>query len=140
MNIGSIQSEEKPQVTLPISNPAKSGLRIQLANLVAAILALSFFLPWINIVFGGISGFMLGKQNGWAKIVWAIPIFASITIVAGLSGTKQRLPGFLAAVTPFAFLIYGLIEFGLEFFQGLAVGAWLSLASAVIVFITTRKA
>jgi len=45
-------------------------------------LGISFFLPWVQLFGGNVSGFDLQKLGDQQRLLWLIPIFCAITIPA----------------------------------------------------------
>lgn len=119
--------------------------------LCAAGLIVFFFFPWITI--GGlisISGYQipdivkgfgqLAAIGGTGKtdprvylfyLIYLIPIFSALTIVFAMTDKSTKASGFIAGVAPIAALIYSLSEAGTNTFEGMAIGAWLTLLTAI---------
>ena len=76
-----------------LANQIVSFTRIQLTNLCATGLGVSFFLPWAHFFFGTPSGFDLQKLGGEQRLLWLIPIFSAITIFAGVTMRSQKFVG-----------------------------------------------
>jgi hypothetical protein len=116
--------------------------RVQIASICSVLLVISFFLPWFRALFGfvNVSGFMLGNEDGYAKLVWAMPAFALVSLLAGLSGNRLQVPGQLAGAIPFGFLGYALYHHGTEFFNIIEAGGWLALISGAVLFVSASKA
>jgi hypothetical protein len=105
------------------TNPVLS----QLINLCAMGLAASFFLPWAQIFGRNISGFDLQKMGNGQQLLWAIPVFCVITIIACLTKSGRQLAGISTGLLPFLVGIYWYSKFGNDMFQILSFGAYLSL-------------
>lgn len=114
--------------------------RTQLVNLCALGLGVSFFLPWVNVLFGTISGFDLQKDGGGQRLLWLIPIFCAITLFAGVTKRSQQIAGQLTGALPFVVGIYWYCKIGNDLFHGLTYGAYLSLAFGIALFVLPRKA
>ena len=91
--------------------------RTQLVNLCALGLGVSFFLPWVNVLFGTISGFDLQKDGDEQRLLWLIPIFCAITIFAGFTKRSQQIAGQLTGALPFVVGIYWYCKIGNDLFH-----------------------
>jgi hypothetical protein len=98
-----------------------------------------FFLPWIKFIFGTPSGYELQQlPSDEAKLVWLIPATALVALVAAIAKQGVLVTAQIAGAMPFLALIYYRVKLGEELFQILQIGAYLSLALGVILFITPR--
>jgi hypothetical protein len=115
--------------------------RSQLIILCALGLGGSFFLPWIHFFGGQVSGFDLQKLGQWHRVVWLIPLFSVITVIAVLTKQSQRTAAQLAGALPFCVGAYWLAKLGGDLFQILTFGAYLSLifGAALIILPRTMK-
>jgi hypothetical protein len=93
----------------------------------AAGLAVSFFLPWVNFWLGNPSGFDLQKTGGEQRLLWLIPVFCIITIVAGVTKYNQKPIAIFTGALPFATGAYWYSQIGTDLFHMLTYGAYLSL-------------
>jgi hypothetical protein len=132
------KSESAPATPAPENQTVNLG-RTQIVNLCALGLGISFFLPWANILGGNISGFDLQKAGDGQLLLWSIPIFCAITIIAGMTKRSQQIAGQLSGVLPFAVGVFWYMKLGQDMFQILAFGAYLSLACGLALLILARK-
>ncbi|NBV21811.1 MAG: hypothetical protein EBS05_07805 [Proteobacteria bacterium] len=123
----------------PASAPPPNAGRIQATNLCALALGGCFFLPWMQIFGGQLSGFEFQKLSEVGKFFWLMPIFCGLTLFAGLTGKSQQIAGQLAGAAPFAILAYGLNQFGRNLIDALAPGAWIGLILGVVLFLASRR-
>ena len=130
--------ETTPATPAPENQPITLG-RAQIVNLCALGLGICFFLPWVNIFGGTISGFDLQKAGGGQLLLWLIPVFCLITIFAGVTKHSQQIAGQLSRVLPFVVGVYWYMKLGNEMFQLLTFGAYLSLAFGLALIILARK-
>jgi hypothetical protein len=113
--------------------------RAQIVNLCALGLGVCFFLPWGNILGDNISGFDLQKDGGGQLLLWSIPVFCLITIIAGMTKRSQQIAGQLSGVLPFCVGVFWYIKLGQDMFQILTFGAYLSLACGLALLILAGK-
>ena len=105
-------------------------------NWCALGLIVFFFVPWVKFwAFQGSAYDIAVNIGETTAILWAIPALSIITLVAGLSGFKQKNMAVLTSMSPFVALGYGMTELGTDIFQILTVGAWLTCLTAVGMFI-----
>lgn len=108
--------------------------------LLSAGLFVCFFLPWMRIfIFGKPSGFDSAKEGGAYSLLWALPIFSAITIIAGLAKSGQQLAGVITGVLPFIVLGVGLYHIGPDLFSVLEIGAWAGLALGLATIIAASR-
>lgn len=128
------QPETKPQITCGDQRPTLT--KSHLLNLCAAGLLTFFFFPWIRILFGRFSGFDLAKDGGIYLVVWAIPLFCVITVLAGVTGQQsQKSIAVFTGALPFALLALGLYDKGKDLIQVLDAGAYVSLALGLLLIL-----
>ena len=132
------ESESAP-ATPVLENQAVSLTRTHLVNFCAAVLGVSFFLPWARIFGANLSGFDLQKMGDEQRLLWAIPILCTITIVVGITKHSQKLIGQLTGVLPFCVGAYWYAKLGSDLFHILTYGAFLSLAFGVALLIVPRN-
>jgi hypothetical protein len=132
------KSESAPASPAPENQTVTLG-RAQIVNLCALGLGISFFLPWANFLGVNISGFDLQKDGGGQLLLWSIPVFCLITILAGITKRGQQIAGQLSGVLPFAVGVYWYMKLGNDMFQILSFGAYLSLAFGLALIILARK-
>ena len=118
-----------------------SSARTQLVSLCAFGLCVSFFLPWAHILFGNPSGFDLQKMGDEQLLLWLIPIFCVITIIAGIAKQSQNFVARVTGVLPFIALVYWYNKLGSDLGQILAYGAYISFifGTALIILPTKSK-
>jgi hypothetical protein len=133
------KSESTPASTGADSQTAKSG-QTQLINLCALGLGVCFFLPWAQILGVRLSGFDLQKMGDEQRLLWAIPIFCAITIIAGFAKQNQKDVAQIAGASPFVVGVYWYLKMKDDFFHVLVFGAFLSLAFGAALLILPRKA
>jgi hypothetical protein len=132
------KSESTPAPATPENQPA-SLPRVQLANLCALGLGVSFFLPWAHILFVNPSGFDLQKDGGGQLLLWLIPTFCVITILAGFAKASQHIAARITGLLPFLVGIYWFYKIRGDLFHILAYGAYLSLIFGTALFVLSRK-
>jgi hypothetical protein len=122
----------------PTSSP--KNVSFQRSHIVIACslaIAISFFLPWIRVLFASPSGLDFAKQGGNAVMLLAMPIFAVISCGAAL-GKSYKVAGELCAAIPFIILAYAWNQ-QRDILQVLAAGAYIALIAAAILAVTARK-
>jgi len=132
------ESESTTSITAP-ANPAVASSQAPLIYMCAFGLGVSFFLPWANVLFGSLSGFDLQKMGGEHRLLWAIPIFCAITIIAGFAKQSQKNIGQLTGVLPYVVGVYWYLKLKDDFFHILTYGAFLSLAFGAALLILPRN-
>lgn len=132
------KSESNPANAAP-ENQTVTLSRAHLVILCAAGLGVSFFLPWVQIIGANISGFDLQKTSDQERLLWAIPIFCAITIIASITKKSQQVAGQLTGALPFLVGVFWYSKLGSNMFQILAYGAFLSLAFGAALFIVSRE-
>jgi hypothetical protein len=70
----------------------------------------AFFMPWLQFLGAGMSGYNLGQLGSYGNFVWVIPILAGATILASFSGGNNRAIGVITGVVPLAALVYLLLS------------------------------
>jgi hypothetical protein len=121
-------------------NQAASLSRAQLVNLCAAGLGISFFLPWAQFWGANLSGFDLQKMGDEQRLLWLIPIFCVITILAGVTKRSQKVVGEIAGMLPFLAGAYWYYKLRSDLFHILTFGAYLSLICGAALIVLSRKA
>ena len=133
-------STEPPLSTQAIPpQPVATVGRTQAANLCALALGICFFVPWMHFFGARLSGFDFQKLSDVGKLFWLLPVFAALTLCAGLVGKSQKIAGQLAGAAPFVILAYGLSQLGKELFNALAPGAWIGLVLGAVLFLLVRR-
>ena len=135
-----VKPKSESTSTTPASDKQDITLgRAQIVNCCALGLGVSFFLPWANIFGANVSGFDLQKMGDGQKLLWLIPIFCLITIIAVITKRGRQFAGQLTGTLPFIVGVYWYMKLGSDMFQILSFGAYLSLACGATLFILTRK-
>ena len=132
------KSESTPASAAPEHQTVSLG-RTQLVNLCALGLGVSFFLPWAHVFFGSPSGFDLQKAGDEQRLLWLIPAFSVITIIAGIAKASQHVAARITGLLPFCALVYYFNKVGSDLMQMLTFGAYLSLIFGIALFILPRK-
>jgi hypothetical protein len=136
-----VKSKSESNETSSNSGEANQTIAITRSHaliLCAAGLGISFFLPWVVLI-RPISGFDLQKLGEQHLLLWLIPIFSVITIIAGFTKRSQRLAGQLTAALPFCVGIYWYNKLGNDLQHILTYGAFLSLMFGGALSIVARK-
>jgi hypothetical protein len=133
------KSESTPTNTAQENQSVSSG-RTQLVYLCAAGLGVSFFLPWANFFGAKLSGFDLQKMGDEQRLLWLIPMFCVITILAGFAKASQHIAARMTGALPFIVGIYWYYKIGSDLTQLLTYGAYLSLIFGAALFILPRRA
>lgn len=99
----------------------------------------AFFMPWVQLFGGGLSGYQLGRLGSYGNWLWVIPILATTTISFSLSGRNNRIVGVICGIVPILAVLYLLVRLtsqagqrgSQDFFEiathVLAIGAYLTL-------------
>lgn len=135
--------------TTPASNNPSTGsgnenqsVSINTSHLVsfcAAGLLVSFFLPWIQILFGKPSGFDFAKEGQQFYALWGLPFFSLVTLIAGMTKNPVRVIAQITGCLPFAILIWAVSEAGSDLLKALAVGAYAGLGFGFALIILPRN-
>lgn len=132
--------------TISVAEPSSAqNAPLQRRHIVAACaaaLCISFFLPWLHVLFATPSGFDISKGGGNTWVLWSMPVFALLACLAGVTGKNYKAPAILAGVIPFGLLLYSMSNAGgdgMQFIQSLAVGAWLALGLGAVLVIAALK-
>jgi hypothetical protein len=135
-----IASKSNSTTAIPMTgNQSINSCRMQLVNLCALGLGISFFLPWAHVLFINPTGFDLQKDGGGQLLLWLIPTLCVITIAAGFAKTGQQIAARLTGVLPFLVGIYWYYQIKDDFFHVLAYGAYLSLFFGLLLLILPKK-
>jgi hypothetical protein len=124
----------------PAAAPSTTSIS-QGIGLCAAVIALSFFLPWINFLGMKASGFDLVQKSGGASLLlWAIPFFGIVGLLTGMTkSTGVKTAGQIAGIIPFFALGYGLYDSGADLLKLLGAGAYLGLIAAGVTLVLTSR-
>jgi len=120
-------------------NQAANSSRSQALVLCATGLAISFFLPWANFFGARLSGFDLQKLGDLHRLLWLIPVFSVITVIAGITRRGQCIAGQLTGIFPFVVGIYWYTKLGNDMRHLLTYGVYLSLVFGAALFVLARK-
>jgi hypothetical protein len=132
------KSESTPANAVP-ENQTITLNRSHLVILCAAGLGVSFFLPWAQILGANISGFDLQKMGDLQRLLWSIPIFSAITVIAVITKRSQEAAGWITGMLPILVGGYWYTKLGSDMFHILAYGAFLSLAFGAVLFFLSFK-
>lgn len=81
-------------------HPSKPILALSVGILAA------FFMPWLQFLGEGLSGYQLGSLGSYGNYAWVIPVLAGVTIAVSLSGKSNRLTGAITGIVPLLALLY----------------------------------
>ena len=127
-----LASPSSAQPTAPTPAERSPKVRHNLISLCAAALVGAFFLPWVSILGGKISGLDIQKNVSSYKLVWLMPALGLLVLLLNMANQSTNLIRRVAALCPFAILFYSLTQSGTDLFQILDVGAWLALLVGVV--------
>ena len=129
-----------PSPQLPAPGESERNRTIHSIILICSLALMGcFFLPWITFFLGTASGYDLQQlPTNEAKLVWLIPLTALVALVAAITRKSVLLAAQTDGAMPFMALIYYRVKLGEDLFQILQIGAYLSLALGVILFVTPR--
>jgi len=134
-----VQTSSSPSVQP--SQPAKpSATPRNIINVTAAVLAASFFMPWMTFFGANITGLDIQKNFPSYKLVWLLPAGAAITLVLAMAGKATAWDRRIAGTVPFAILAYSLNKFGSDLFRLLSWGGWVALAAGIVLVIVPSPA
>jgi hypothetical protein len=115
------QLQTKPSVT------ARNVISVS-----AAVLGVSFFMPWMMFFGANISGLDIQKNFPSYKLVWFLPACAAYVLIMNMAGKSKASDRRIAGAVPFAILAYSLNKFGTDLFQALSWGGWVALAAGFV--------
>lgn len=107
----------------------------------------AFFLPWVQLLGAGMSGYNLGQLGSYGNYAWVIPILSGATIFLSFASANNRGIGAVAGIVPLGGILYGLLRIGatggrnaargfLEIAgQILSIGGWLTIILSVAIII-----
>lgn len=122
-------------------------LKAPIIRLGSAIgLLVSFFLPWLQTPFIGVSAYHIAQLSMQTRgmqsrgsvppevllALWLIPILSVIVIITQLSGSGSKGLRVATGLVPLLFLIIILSEGGSQVLSALGVGAYLTIVAALI--------
>ncbi len=111
----------------------------RLCGICAVAMIGCFFLPWIALFDGGLSGFQLQQlPSNDAKLVWLVPCggFLALLAVAAKQGVAPASQ--MAGGIPLLALIYFRLKMGEGFFQALQIGAYFTLLLGAALLVLPR--
>lgn len=107
-----------------------------LVLLTAALLLVSFLLPWIQVFGVQVDGVQFLAHSG-AKILYLIPICAALTLVTALARARVRDVAQITGALPILALIYQLsTDEAKATFEILQIGAYLAVFSGFVLLIS----
>lgn len=133
----SSQNKEMPATASPADSKASPKIP-KVISLCAAVLLMSFFLPWIRDR-EWVSGFHLQQLGGTLRWLWLIPTFSGLTLLAVRTKRYQRIVSWFTGALPFCALAYWLNQLGSDLLRHLSVGAWLSLICGLALLILPHR-
>ena len=68
-----------------------------------------FFMPWLQFMGAGMSGYNLGQLGSYGNYAWIVPILAGATILVSFAGGNNRGIGIVAGIVPIVALVYLLV-------------------------------
>ena len=109
-------------------------------GLCAAIIALSFFLPWINFLGFKLSGFDFTQKSGGASfLLWVVPFFGIVALTASITKTNLKTAACLAGIAPLIVLGYGFTDSGADLLKMLDVGGYIAIVAAFCMLILPAR-
>lgn len=102
-------------------------------SLAAAALLMAFFMPWIALIVGW-RGVDVMRTETYSFVV-ILPLLSAVLLVLSLLDRSVAWLRRLTGLVPFLILAYGLYHFGANLFQGLMLGAWLSLIAGAVLLL-----
>jgi hypothetical protein len=74
----------------------------------------AFFMPWVQVLGVGMSGYNLGSLGSYGNYAWVVPILAGGTILLSFTGVNNRGIGALTGIVPLGALVYAFIRLSSE--------------------------
>lgn len=125
-----LDSEEKPQPIEPTPS-APAAIPPDYVGTIAAIgLFVAFFLPWIAMFGGRMSGADIQRHFTSYRLIWLMPLLAVVVVVLNVAKLPAQLFKQLAGASPFVILIYAGYRLQAnvgDFLKLLEYGAWVAL-------------
>ena len=126
-----------PPTVVRTGNPVLQSLIFAAA---AAQIA-CFFVPWVKMLFVGISGYQISQlSSDELKLVWVVPVTALLAISAVVSKQFVRPLCQIAGATPFIALLYYCTREGTDLLQILDVGAYFTLFLGMVLIVLGSSA
>ncbi len=72
-------------------------------------------------------------------LIYLMPIFSVLTIILGVTDKNTKVTGLVAGVMPIAALVYGLSQAGTVVFENMAIGAYLTLLTAMAMILSAFR-
>jgi len=122
----------------------------------AVLMLIALFLPWIAVGPESVSGFdlirvtfeaesqaglgsALDAEGGWlVYVLYAIPVFALLTLIVGLGRGPSNIFAIIAGAAPWVLLLFPVIEAGAnigDLFEGMAIGGYATLLMGLLLFL-----
>lgn len=126
---------------------------MRLDVILAVLMLIAIFLPWVAVGPESISGFDLIKatfeaeseagmgsaldvEGGWmVYVLYAIPVFALLTLIVGLGRGPSNIFAIIAGAAPWVLMLYPVIQGGGSFsdaLQGMGIGGYATLIVGVL--------
>ncbi len=93
----------------------------------------------MQVLFAKPSGFDLQKLGDMAYLLWSVPFFGVVTVLACLAKSNVKVAAQITGVIPFAVLIYGFYLIGADLLKILGAGAYLGVFLAVTLLILAGR-
>lgn len=74
--------------------------------ILASALLAAFFMPWLQVLGAGLSGYEIGRLGSYGNYAWIVPILAGFTITVSLARQNNRLLGAITGIAPLVVLLY----------------------------------
>ncbi|HWM26493.1 MAG TPA: hypothetical protein VNP98_16880 [Chthoniobacterales bacterium] len=81
----------------------------------------AFFMPWLQFLGAGMSGYQLGQLGSYGNCAWAIPLLAGAAILISFAGGNNRGIGAIAGIVPLAGFVYMLISLTVDSSSGISM-------------------
>jgi hypothetical protein len=126
---------------------------MRLDVILAVLMLIAVFLPWVAVGPESVSGFDLIKatfeaeseaglgsaldaEGGWlVYVLYAIPVFALLTLIVGLGRGPSNIFAIIAGAAPWVLILYPVVQgtaaFG-DMFQGMGIGGYATLLIGVL--------
>ncbi|MGZ5543705.1 MAG: hypothetical protein ACXWIU_03435 [Limisphaerales bacterium] len=131
--------ENSSSQPLPAQN-SDTAMQAQIVGLFAAGIIISFFLPWLNFLGFKASGFeLVQKYGGSTVMLWAIPFFGVVALMASISKTNLKAAAPLAGIMPILALCYGLYDSGTDLTKLLDFGAYVGVGSGIAMLLFSLR-
>ena len=126
---------------------------MRLDVILAVLMLIAIFLPWVAVGPESISGFDLIKatfeaesqagmgsaldaEGGWlVYVLYAVPVFALLTLIVGLGRGPSNIFAIIAGAAPWVLILYPVIQGGGSLgdaLQGMGIGGYATLVVGVL--------